>query len=75
MRLKKDEYLRLTVLPDKGDSVLDIHVWKRSPTGGYPTNKTITVDKRFIVPLIRGLQKVHREQSSLEAHTTEVTQG
>ncbi len=76
MRLKSDEYLRLTILREHNERVMDIRVWKRSPTGGLPTRKSIIVSKKLIVPLIRGLQKVHQAESAIEArNTTEVTQG
>ncbi len=73
MRLKKNEYLKLTILPDNGERVLDIRVWRRSPTGGVFTKKSFTVSKRLVIPLIRGLQKIHQAESAIEAkHTTEV---
>lgn len=76
MRLKSDEYLRLTILQENNERVMDIRVWKNSPTGGVPTRKSIIVSKKLIIPLIRGLQRVHQAESLIEAkHTTEVTQG
>ncbi len=72
MRVKKNEYLKLTVLSDNGQRVLDIRIWKRTPTGGVFTNKTLIVSKRMIVPLIVGLQKIHQAESAIESQITEV---
>lgn len=73
MRLKADEYLRLTVLEDKGQRVLDVRVWKKTPTGGVPTKNALIMSKRFIVPFIISLQKIHQQDSLIEIkNTTEV---
>ena len=76
MRLNADEYLRLTIVREQEKRVMDIRVWKNTPTGGVPTRKSIIISKKLIVPLIRGLQKIHQAESAIEArNTTEITHG
>ncbi len=73
MRVNRDEYLKLTILPEGGELVLDMRVWKRTPTGGVPTKKNIIAPRRIVVPLIIALQKMHQAQCAVEAkNTTEV---
>ncbi len=72
MRLKADEYLKLTILLDKSERVLDVRVWKRTPTGGVFTRKSLTMPKKLLIPLIIGLQKIHQAESAIESKTTEV---
>ncbi len=73
MRVNRGEYLKLTILPEGNDLVLDIRVWKSTPTGGVPTKKAIVAPRNIVIPFIRALQKVHQVQSNIEAtSTTEV---
>lgn len=72
MRVNRGEYLKLTILPEGNDFVLDIRVWKQTPTGGVPTKKSLTSNRQIVIPLIMALQKIHRAQSAVEANTTEV---
>ncbi len=75
MKLRSDEWLRLTLITEDNQRYLDIRVWRRTPTGGVPTKKSLMVDRKLIVPLIIQLQKVHQFESSQESKTTEVAKG
>jgi hypothetical protein len=75
MKLRSDEWLRLTPIVDKGREVVDIRIWRKTPTGGVPTKKSLIIDERLIVPLIMTLQRLHRSRSSQKSKTTEVTRG
>lgn len=70
MRVNPGEYIKLTILSEGDELVLDMRVWKKTPTGGMPTKKAIIAPRQIVVPLITALQRVHRAQSSIEAHTT-----
>jgi len=75
MKLRSDEWLRLTPGDDGGKRVLDIRIWRQTPTGGMPTNKTLMIETKLIVPLIIQLQKAHQFESKKETSTTEVARG
>ncbi len=75
MKLRSDEWLRLTPGTEDGKRVLDIRIWRQTPTGGMPTKKTLMIDTKLVIRLIMQLQKVHQFESSLEASTTEAAHG
>lgn len=75
MKLRSDEWLRLTPGTENGKRVLDIRIWRRTPTGGMPTKKSLAIETKLIVPLIMQLQKIHQFESKEASQTTEVTQG
>lgn len=75
MKLRRDEYLKLTMLDDENGRILDIRAWKKTPTGGMPTRKSFILSARTVVPLIIGLQKIHRDESEVQSrfNSTEAT--
>jgi hypothetical protein len=75
MKLRSDEWLKLTPIVDEGKDVVDIRVWKRTPTGGVPTKKSLIIDEKLVVPLIMTLQKLHRYRSKEKTQTTEAARG
>ncbi len=76
MRLESDEWLKVTPIVDNGVELLDMRIWRKTPTGGIPTRKSLIIPDKMLVPLIMGLQKIHRQESERKAkQATGVTQG
>jgi hypothetical protein len=70
MRLNGDEWLKLTPIIENGVELLDMRIWKKTPTGGVPTRKSLIIPERMIIPLIMTLQKVHEHRSREKASAT-----
>lgn len=70
MVIRDDEWLRLTPLTENWKTVIDIRVWRKTPTGGMPTKKSIIIPFPLVTRLIAALQGVHEKVNVLESKKT-----